>query len=211
MNSGAMIRFFKFGQGALAFVLVAALLLWPVRVNACACCSEEGTWAEWTEPFDASELEELARLKFAEVANAYANAEGEVGEQIAGNFSGEFSISLTKRQARRWDLRFRDQQGRTGTLTLTVPNTLTEFQVDPQDGQKSAGGGPLLYKEWRLTGTVAATGIFRRGNTQQTRYRLILQGRGNACTSADMFESWTLQIFGPRASYSFYGKFKKLA
>ncbi len=210
MKSRALIRLSKFGQSGLALVLASVLLLWPVSVSACACCSEEGTWAEWTERFDASELEELSRIRFDAVANLYANNEEEAGGGTIGNLYGELALSFSKR-GRQWDLRLKDQQGHSGTLTLTVPNTLTEFQVDMQDGQKSAGGGPLLYKEWRLTGAITGGGVFKRLNSRQLKYRLVLQGRGNACTSAEMFDSWTLQIFGPRVSYSFYGKFKKLA
>jgi hypothetical protein len=106
-------------------------------------------------------------------------------------------------------LNFKDKAGRTGTLSFTLPASIVQFAADIQDGQESAGGGPLLYKEWRLTGPVTGTGVFKKGSTPQTKFRLVLQGRGNSCTSAEMFDNWKLQVFGPRASYQFYGKFKE--
>lgn len=206
-----MISLFKFGHGGLALALMAVmLLLWPVRVNACACCSEEGVWYENTERIDQYRLGELNRLRFAALARPLVDAEGEEGGELAGNLGSDISVTLLKRQGR-WDLRFKDKQGRTGTLTLTVPATITEFSVDMRDGQKSAGGGPMLYKEWRLTGAVSSTGIFRKAISPQTKYRLILHGSGNACTDAESFDNWTLQVFGPRTSYSLYGKFIKPA
>jgi hypothetical protein len=209
INEKALARLLKFSYSLMALTLVA-LLLWPARVNACACCSEPGVWYEKTDRLDSYESGEINRLRFDALASTYMTEAGEDGLDGISNPAEEYSLALTKRQGR-WELKFRDKQGHTGTLTLTVPNTMTEFQADIHDGQESPGGGPLLYKEWRLTGTVIGTGVFGKGSTPQTKYRLVFQGRGNSCTSAEMFEHWTLQIFGPRASYSFYGKFKEPA
>jgi hypothetical protein len=203
MNKNATTRLLKFLKGAAALALLA-LLLWPVRgVNACACCTEPGTWYERTNPVSSYELSEISRLRVDTVAHTFSEA-GEDSNTGLSNPADEYSISLSKK-ARRWELRFKDKQGRTGTLAFSVPATLVDFGADINDGEQSSGGGPSLYKEWRLTGAVTGTGIFR-GATPQTKFRLILQGRGNNCTDADTFNNWKLQIFGPRASYSFYGK-----
>jgi hypothetical protein len=34
---------------------------------------------------------------------------------------------------------------------------------------------------------------------------LIVQGRGNSCTSAGDFSHWTLVMQGPKANYSLFG------
>jgi hypothetical protein len=65
-----------------------------------------------------------------------------------------------------------------------------------------------LYKEVRLTGKLAGNGIFASGINNDSRYKLILQGRGNHCLSSDDFKHWILEISGPQSSYSFYGSFK---
>jgi hypothetical protein len=65
-----------------------------------------------------------------------------------------------------------------------------------------------LYKEVRLTGKLAGNGIFASGINNDSRYKLILQGRGNGCLNPDDFQHWILQISGPQSSYSFYGSFK---
>jgi hypothetical protein len=70
----------------------------------------------------------------------------------------------------------------------------------------SAGGGPLLYKEWRFEGRVSGTGFFGAGIVAPTRYLLVLQGRGNGCQDAADFTHWRLQVSGRRAHYAFYGE-----
>ncbi len=209
MRGRAFIRMSKFVQVVLA-VMLAGLLAWPVSVNACACCSEEGLWYEDTGRMESYQWGEIEKIKFGGVANIYMNAAGEDGITGVSNPAEEYSLSFSQKRTR-WELRFKDKAGRTGTLALTIPNSLTVFEADIHDGQTSAGGGPLLYKEWRLTGAAIGTGVFKKGSTAQMKYRLVFQGRGNACTSAEMFDNWKLQIFGPRASYSFYGKLKQLS
>ncbi len=170
----------KFGYVLGALMLAAALfLLWPVaRASACACCSEPGIWYERTDAVSSYELSEINRLRFDALAHTYMTEAGEDGLEGIRNPSEEYSMTLVKRQ-RRWELRFKDKQGHTGTLAFNVPASLVEFAADIHDNQESAGGGPLLYKEWRLTGAVTGTGIFSKGSTPQTKFRLVFQGRGN--------------------------------
>lgn len=205
MNKNALRLSPRFVSGLLALVLVPALL-WPARVNACACCSEPGVWYERTDAISSYELSEINRLRFDAVAHTYMT-EGEDTIKGIRNPADEYALSFSQR-GRRWELKFKDKAGRTGTLTFSVPASLVEFAADIHDAQESSGGGPLLYKEWRLTGSLSGTGIFTGGNTSQTKFRLILQGRGNNCTSAETFNNWKLQVFGPRAAYQFYGSFK---
>ncbi|HEX8494259.1 MAG TPA: hypothetical protein VF658_15530 [Pyrinomonadaceae bacterium] len=212
MNVKASNRLLKVCAGAVVLVLLSVLLLWPAEnadANAaCACCSEPGVWYERTDRIDEYEMTEINRLRFDAVANTYMTDAGEDMLEGVSNPAEEYAFSLTKRQ-RRWALNFKDKAGRTGTLSFTLPASIVEFAADINDGQQSGGGGPLLYKEWRLSGPVTGTGVFKKGNSPQTKFRLVFQGRGNSCTSAEVFDNWKLQIFGPRASYQFYGKFKE--
>lgn len=206
MNKLTMTRLTRFAYCLVALVLMA-VVLWPTSALACACCSVPGTWYERIDSLGTYQLAEIDRLRFDATANIYMTEAGEDTIQGISNPADGYTLSLVKRQ-RRWELRFRDKQGRTGTLAFNVPPSLTEFAADINDGQESAGGGPLLYKEWRLTGPVTGTGVFKKGSTAQTKFRLILQGRGNGCTDAAVFDNWKLQVFGPRASYAFSGKLK---
>jgi hypothetical protein len=76
--------------------------------------------------------------------------------------------------------------------------------VDPRDGRKSAGGGPLLYKEWRWEGVPNAEGIFLKGSQ---RYSLVFQGHGNRCDDASDFSHWRLEVTGKNISYVLFGAF----
>lgn len=78
--------------------------------------------------------------------------------------------------------------------------------ADIHDGKLSAGGGPLLYKEWRLEGEIKGNGIFKNGTAAPATYVLVLQGRGNGCDNAEDFAHWRLQVRGEQADYAFYGK-----
>ena len=89
---------------------------------------------------------------------------------------------------------------------MPLPVKMWTYAVDPHDGQKSAGGGPMLYKEWRFAGLVSGTGFFKKGIIPQTRYSLVFQGHGNRCEDAGSFTHWRLEIIGRKARYAFYGE-----
>ena len=67
------------------------------------------------------------------------------------------------------------------------------------------GTGPSLYKEWKLTGKAAGSGAFSLGGAPKQVLTLIVQGRGNSCTSVGDFAHWTLVMQGPKANYSLFG------
>ncbi|BAZ31539.1 hypothetical protein NIES4074_40120 [Cylindrospermum sp. NIES-4074] len=187
------------------FTSLAMLLMFPAKVYACACCANAGTWSESSQKISDYEFNEINRLQFSPIAKINQTQRDEnVG--ISSN-SANYTFSLVKNQ-RRWNLQFKDEQGKTGTLTLTIPANAVSFKTDLYDNKQGGGGGPLLYKELRLEGKVLGNGIFTKGMTSDTKFRLVLQGRGNNCTSAENFKTWNLQVFGSRADYSFRGSFK---
>jgi hypothetical protein len=193
---------------AITLIALVLLLIWPAgaRVRkavadaaplACACCADEGEWYERQEGVSSAQLSELSRLRFSQTANTFETPADE------GDLASTYSLSQ-RNNGRRWELRFRDEQGKSGTLTFMLPATAVSFGTDLHDAPPG-GVGPTLYKEWRFSGTAQVTGIFKKGVSGAKRFRLILQGRGNRCEQMEDFKHWTLQISGGRVTYAFYG------
>jgi hypothetical protein len=105
-----------------------------------------------------------------------------------------------------WCSTLHTPDGRSGTVSFVIPFRATKLQADVQDGRRSAGGGPLLYREWTLRGRLDGTALVER-----PRFRLVLQGRGNACMTARDFRSWILIATGPKTSFTLYGRFARPA
>lgn len=93
--------------------------------------------------------------------------------------------------------------GWSGTLSAMVPQKISIFEVDPRDSPDQ-GTGPVLYKEWKLTGEVTGTGAFSGTNSPKQLLTLILQGRGNSCANAADFTDWTLVTEGPKGNYCLF-------
>ena len=191
----------------LALIALVTLLIWPVKAGVnvssaaspiCACCTDEGEWYQRTGK---SDLVQLDRVRFAPTVNTYEPPGSD------GELSSTYALSHT-RNGRRWQLRFRDEQGKTGTLSFVLPLSAVYFGADLHDSEPG-GLGPLLYKEWRFNGTAQVAGIFKGLLKGTARFHLILQGRGRRCTEAEDFKHWTLQINGAGDSYSFYGSLNK--
>jgi hypothetical protein len=184
---------------------IAALLLSPLTALACACCSNTGHYFSGIVDLDEHPRSELQRIRFARTAFLYATEAG-IEEDSLGidqpkqsySLAGSFIDNLLR-------LTFRSGAN-TGTLELPLPNKMWNHSADIHDGKLSPGGGPLLYKEWRLEGDVKGTGFFKTGMAAPAKYVLVLQGRGNGCDSAEDFGNWRLQVHGDKADYAFYGK-----
>lgn len=197
-------------RAALLLVTVALLFRLPMSVHACACCAEEGEWDEGKMKIEESLLTEINRLKPSAKASLVTTAafpEGVNG--IAGITDAtdtSFNVALS-RSGRQWTLALTDAKGGRGALVFSVPPTATFLNADIHDGLKGGGGGPLLYKELRLEGKAWGNGIFAKGITADTKFRLVLQGRGNHCPAAEDFKGWNLRVSGAKADYTFYGSF----
>jgi hypothetical protein len=190
---------------SLFWLAVSAVLLLPAAgAWACACCSDEGDYYVRTGRPSEYELSLMQRIRFGRKANlyltpgGYESAKGLPPDVESYGLGGSLVGGV-------WKLAFRDGK-KTGTLSLPLPARVTSYAADIHDGQTSAGGGPLLYKEWRFEGQVSGTGLFKAGIVGPTKYLLVLQGRGNGCQNAEDFKHWRLQINGRRAAYSFYGE-----
>ena len=176
--------------------------------QACACCANDGQRYVEVMQFDSERRAEVTSVRFAKEARLYV---GEGGPEIVQGIvkpSEVYALDV-KWESGRAVFALRDEAGHEGTLTLTVPDKITIFEVDPRDGNNGPGGGPLLYKEWKLTGGVTGAGVFNTGTATGQLLTLILQGRGNSCTTAADFTHWTLVMQAEKGNYTLFGALDK--
>ena len=172
---------------------------------ACACCTDTAYRHAETEILKARHTDQINQIVFARPAKLFVGP-ADAGTRIRGvpDASENYDVTVT-RANERMTFSFRDDKGRTGTLSFLMPATIGVFEVDPRGDTKDNGLGPALYKEWRLANYAAGDGLFKAAINRNTRATLIIHGRGNACTSYEQFTDWTLQLSGPRGRFSFYG------
>jgi hypothetical protein len=189
-----------------ALILGLAGMLGALQAaHACACCSNQGQRHVGTAKLDATLREQIQQLRFAAEAELY------MGERDPSDIKGiaapssKYTLSVAQ-EAKRWTFTFGDKAGRSGTLTLAIPDAVSIFSVDPRLDEREGTTGPALFKEWKLTSNATGSGIFTPGMGAGQRITLILQGHGNNCTSADMATHWTLVVHGPKAEYHLFGK-----
>jgi hypothetical protein len=173
------------------------LLLFPIQAWACACCSGEGEYRISFRKLTTHELELMREMRFGPLANTITTPADD-----SSGMADRYSLTATL-SGNLWKLALRDGN-KLGTLNLPLPAKMLSYVVDTHDGQKSPGGGPVLYKEWRYEGRASATGFLR--SAAPTTYFLVLQGRGNRCDNAEDFSHWRLEVKGPKARYAFYGE-----
>jgi hypothetical protein len=187
----------------LALAVLAQIFIPGHGALACACCTNEGQRNVATVALDSGKREEIESLRFGDKATLFTG-EGDV-DGIKGIATPADSYGLTtKWQDDRLVLSFADAKGRTGTLSLARPGTISVFEVDPRD-RPDKGQGPRLYKEWKLSASASGSGVFQPGIGPRQILTLILQGGGNSCTSGIDFSHWTLVMQGPKANYTLFG------
>ena len=186
---------------------IALFLINPTNAHACGCCATAGTWSEYTNSLENYHVAQLNELKFSPAANLFMSAAGFATIKGLASESETYTLYTLShsKNNRSWNFHFTDPKGKTGNLSFSLPPQKTEFGTDFYDKPVADN---RLYKEVRLTGKLAGNGIFAPGINNDSRYKLILQGRGNYCLDSDDFKHWILEISGPQSSYSFYGSFK---
>lgn len=187
---------------------IAALILLTCAMaghaHACACCASTGQRHVATGPISEYEAGELRRIGFA-------NAELFTGEGEAGDVRGlaatasSYELELTRSGAT-WTFTFKDKGTIAGTLSFQ-PDKLAKFEVDTRAEPASETGTVTLYKEWKQTAPLTATGMFKL--QKGSLLSLILQGRGNGCTSADDFTHFALVAQSDGISFHFFGDLAK--
>lgn len=188
----------------LGLALAIALLAGSETALACACCTNEGQRNVGTVALDSGKRQQIESMRFGRKAQLFTG-EADV-ESVGGIVTPSRNYDLTAAwRDNRLVLSFRDDKGRTGTLSLARPASIAVFEVDPRNGRDS-GQGPALYKEWKLSAPALATGVFAPGTGQRQTLTLIIQGHGNSCTDAGDFSHWTLVMQGPKANYTLFGE-----
>ena len=183
---------------------IALFLINPANAHACACCATAGIWSEYTNSLENYDVESLNKLQYSPTAKLVVGAAGFATIKGLASESETYTLSHSSNN-RSWNFHFTDTKGKAGNLSFSLPPQKTEFGTDFYDKPVADN---RLYKEVRLTGKLAGNGIFESGINNDSRYKLILQGRGNYCLDSDDFKHWILEISGPQSSYSFYGSFK---
>jgi hypothetical protein len=170
-------------------------------VQACACCSNRAQRYVEVEKLDDYRLGVIEQMAFAREAFV---AEGADDHPVEVRQLGTRLLLTVMRTAKEIVLSFRGEQGGSTVVTLTMPGSISIFEVDPRGDENDAGLGPSLYKEWQLTASAqvaGALGPLARGGTAT----LILHGRGRSCTDAMDFTAWTLLIPGHAKKLTLYG------
>lgn len=195
-------------SGALPLALAAlATLALCGEALACACCSNPGYRNVEVVALDAQKRDALKALRFAGTAELYMDESDSGGYTGIDSELSEYTLKADW-QGNRIVFTLDDGHGYAGTLALDLPGKISIFEVDPRNS-KDAGAGPLLYKEWKVTGKAYGSGKFASGAGPQQLLTLIAQGSGTACTSAEDFSHWTLVMQGPKANYTFFGELVK--
>lgn len=193
----------------LCLALFGVVFFQTLKVSAaefvCACCAERGHYSVSTKKPESFVLDELKRIKF-DSAQLYTDAG--YPETIKGIAPlGDTYTATGTLSGNLWKFIFKDDKAKTGTLNLAKPVSMVEYMVDQTPLAGESAGEPVLYKEWRFKYNVGSgTGIFQGGIAPKTEYFLVLQGKGNVCTSAEQFETWRLEVTGAKARYAFFGK-----
>jgi len=177
----------------------------------CACCPEHGMWEQQPRKLGEFESEGLAKLKFDQKVYLYltaASPDDIKGVELSGTDEEGVTVRFSP-SPRNWALDFKGKKGETGKLILTLPTSATFFHADVRNDPKSWAAPDSVYKEVRFEGLVQGTGIFAKGLTAHTKYRLVLQGQGGTCFDASQFYRWNLRVSGANAEYTLYGFFSK--
>ena len=157
-----------------------------------------------TLPLDQGMLDFMQEVQFAKTATLYAGPPGIESIQGIEAPIENYSVSVDWR-SKRVVFSLEDATGLAGSLTLSMPDEISIFEVDPLDGPQKATS-PSLYREWELTGRTAGTGPFEAANDPGQHLSLILQGRGKDCIAGiDDFQNWTLVMKGSKADYHLFG------
>ena len=188
-----------------------SLLAGAAPALACACCAETAHRYVRTETIKPRHTGELEQIRFAPEAKLRIGPNENNPRMQAVKDAGENLQFAMARANDRITFTVRDAKGRGGTLSFRMPATIAVFEVDPRGANTDTGLGPSLYKEWALSAFVSGDGLFKAPLTRNSKLTLVLHGRGNACTSADQFTDWTLQVSGPPGKFMLYGKLDSAA
>jgi hypothetical protein len=191
--------------------VASALMALAIATDAvaCACCTNRAGRYVDAEPLGGSRLDMIGQMTFAEEAFV---AQGAADHPIDLTDFGP-TLQLAARQTKTEIVfAFRGERGRTSDVTLALPDTILIFEVDPRGSEPDSGLGPVLYKEWQLTGRATAAGVLQPlAGPGDRKATLIVHGRGRGCTEASEFTDWTLTLDGAAGKLTLYGALSSAA
>jgi hypothetical protein len=187
------------------FAVLAALLALSATSDAfaCACCTDPGERNVTVSKLETAMIEMIEQVEFAKKVDLFTGAGGLESIEGITAPAERYAVKATWEKDRAV-FALDDDKDHSGSLSLEFPEKISIFEVDTRDAPNQAYG-PALYKEWKLTGKTSGTGAFDAASGPQQRLTLILQGRGNACTSSSDFTHWSLVMEGPKANYLLFG------
>lgn len=207
----------KFTPSSIALILMLLVFGANSFILACACCAERGTYMISSSKPDAFYLGLIDEFKYGGTADLYLTeadfeaikgldpirSEAGTAAWMGGAAAFDFNATF---KAKTWRFDLKSKGGKTGTLVLPIPPSMLTYKVDTHDNDDRPNG-PILYKEIRFKGNLASgNGFFASGIIKPTTYFLVFQGRGNRCDNSSDFTDWRLELSGPKAQYSFFGK-----
>lgn len=171
---------------------------------ACACCTNSAQRYIATERISPQRMAIMDAVRFGDSA-VIAGSEVD-DDPIIDGISRHFTLSFARRPGRMVFTLDGDAENEAGALTFTLPKKIGIFEIDTSpDEEDDKQTGPMLYREWRLTGAITGTGIFRRAAAAGQKATLIFHGHGNGCLEAENFHSWSLLLHGPAGKETLYG------
>ena len=187
---------------ATVVTFVSMILAWPHPASSSPCRPERGFRNVEALPLDQGTLEFMQEVQFAKTATLYTGPPGIKSIQGIEAPSESYAMGVDWIR-KRIVFSLQDAGGLAGSLTLSLPDEISIFEVDLLEGPDTSSS---LYREWELTGKTTGTGPFEAAGDPGQRLSLILQGRGKDCIAgiAD-FQNWTLVMKGPKANYHLFG------
>ena len=189
---------------AMLVTFAVMMLAWSDFASASRCRPERGFRNVAILPLDPGMLEFMQQVKFAKTAKLYTGPPGIESIKGIEAPAENYAVKVDWNRERAV-FSLEDDKGRAGTLTFLTPDEISIFEIDTLDDPLMATG-PILYREWKLTGKATGTGPFKAASASGQHLSLILQGRGNDCIAAfDDFKHWTLVMEGQKADYLLFG------
>ncbi len=164
-----------------AFVALGLIAMTAPGAHACACCANENEWSQSTAKPSAFEREILNDLRLKSGVFYYEGSEQGFDANSEAN-PGAASLVFTGAGGEK--------------VTFKPDGKLTQYRADigPVTGKTVAPTEMVsLYHEWRMDGTVTATGLTGAPATsKKLKATLVLRGTGNSCVDTVSFTHWIL-------------------
>ena len=179
-----------------------------VAAVVCACCVAAGTWASGTARLSPEILSEIGRINLGADARVSYDAPGANTDRAPVPAQALTYRIRHLRPNRGWTIELRDaaRGAAAGHFAFTIPDRGNVYASDVPLPDGRLQDGQLLYKEWRLSGPVKATGVAAFAGRNALTFDLVLQGWGTRCPDAAHFTRWLFRVRGRNLDMTLSGK-----